>query len=226
MLRLSLGVALILLSGISQAHSGRTNSDGCHNDRKNGGYHCHNGGTSYTPLPRKNSKEQPQALPQASLKYNRKDYPHWIDKDDDCQNERQEVLIKESLIKVKFKRNKGCTVSHGKWLDPFSGKTFTKASDLDIDHLVPLMWAHNHGGYAWTRKQRRAFANDHENLLVVWDKLNSEKGAAGPDAWLPPRKTYHCEYVKKFDEVVRKYKLVYRDAEREFIKKVESTCTK
>jgi hypothetical protein len=23
------------------AHSGGTNSSGCHNDRKNGGYHCH-----------------------------------------------------------------------------------------------------------------------------------------------------------------------------------------
>jgi hypothetical protein len=29
------------------AHSGRTNSQGCHNDRKNGGYHCHNSGTEY-----------------------------------------------------------------------------------------------------------------------------------------------------------------------------------
>lgn len=23
------------------AHSGGTDSNGCHNDRKNGGYHCH-----------------------------------------------------------------------------------------------------------------------------------------------------------------------------------------
>ena len=28
------------------AHSGNTNSNGCHNDNKNGGYHCHNGGAS------------------------------------------------------------------------------------------------------------------------------------------------------------------------------------
>lgn len=27
----------------AQAHSGRTNAQGCHNDRKNGGYHCHGG---------------------------------------------------------------------------------------------------------------------------------------------------------------------------------------
>ena len=29
-----------------QAHGGRTNAEGCHNDRKNGGYHCHNGNAS------------------------------------------------------------------------------------------------------------------------------------------------------------------------------------
>jgi hypothetical protein len=27
------------------AHSGRTNSSGCHNDHKNGGYHCHRSNT-------------------------------------------------------------------------------------------------------------------------------------------------------------------------------------
>ena len=26
---------------IAVAHSGGTNSDGCHNNRKTGGYHCH-----------------------------------------------------------------------------------------------------------------------------------------------------------------------------------------
>ena len=29
----------------AQAHPGRTAADGCHNDRKNGGRHCHGGST-------------------------------------------------------------------------------------------------------------------------------------------------------------------------------------
>lgn len=32
----------------ADAHSGRTNSEGCHNNRKTGGYHCH-GGSSSSP---------------------------------------------------------------------------------------------------------------------------------------------------------------------------------
>lgn len=42
-----LGLAAVLAAapGISDAHGGRTNSEGCHNERATGGYHCH-GGTS------------------------------------------------------------------------------------------------------------------------------------------------------------------------------------
>lgn len=36
---------MLILLNVTFAHSGRTNAEGCHNDRKNGGYHCHNGGT-------------------------------------------------------------------------------------------------------------------------------------------------------------------------------------
>ena len=44
------------------------------------------------------------------LKYNRKDYRHWIDEDRDCQNTRNEVLIQESLDPVTYKSGKGCKV--------------------------------------------------------------------------------------------------------------------
>ena len=32
-----------LCVGPAHAHSGGLNAEGCHNDRKNGGYHCHRG---------------------------------------------------------------------------------------------------------------------------------------------------------------------------------------
>lgn len=34
---------LAALSGPARAHGGGLNAEGCHNDRKNGGYHCHRG---------------------------------------------------------------------------------------------------------------------------------------------------------------------------------------
>lgn len=32
---------LALLASLALAHSGGTDKNGCHHDRKNGGYHCH-----------------------------------------------------------------------------------------------------------------------------------------------------------------------------------------
>ncbi|MBN8223995.1 MAG: excalibur calcium-binding domain-containing protein [Xanthomonadales bacterium] len=32
---------MLYVAGGAWAHSGGLNKDGCHNDRKNGGYHCH-----------------------------------------------------------------------------------------------------------------------------------------------------------------------------------------
>lgn len=48
---LMFGVAIIspLTENPVNAHGGRTNAAGCHNDRKNGGYHCHNSGTITAP---------------------------------------------------------------------------------------------------------------------------------------------------------------------------------
>lgn len=34
-------IVLALAAGSAFAHSGGTDKNGCHHDRKNGGYHCH-----------------------------------------------------------------------------------------------------------------------------------------------------------------------------------------
>ncbi|WP_353407588.1 YHYH domain-containing protein [Pseudoteredinibacter isoporae] len=38
------------------AHGGRLNSQGCHNNRKTGGYHCHRGSSSVKPAPKLKSR--------------------------------------------------------------------------------------------------------------------------------------------------------------------------
>ena len=81
--------------------------------------------------------------------YDRKAWKHWVDVDKDCQNTRHEVLLEESLGPVTFKTSKNCRVVSGSWLGAYSGNVFTDASQLDIDHLVPLKEAHESGGYAW-----------------------------------------------------------------------------
>ena len=116
-------------------------------------------------------------------KYERESYRHWIDEDRDCQNARHEVLIEESLSSVTFKTGKGCKVLSGSWDDPYSGRTITDATKLDIDHMVPLKEAHQSGAANWSRERKRAYANDLDDpdtLIAVDRRLNRQKGAKDP----------------------------------------------
>lgn len=257
--------------GLSWAHSGRTNAEGCHNNRKTGDYHCHNSGNSsrgsssssydsYRPKPYKRptpsyKKSSPpkrtytnrkvysckgvnghltitnepcseeKRTAKSTKSYSRKSWPHWIDADKDCQNTRAEILIRDSIGDVKFKRNRGCNVSWGRWFGPYTGETFTKASDVDIDHIVPLEHAHRTGGGTWSRERKRQFANDPENLLTVDDSTNQAKGSKGPARWKPPRKAYWCEYARRWRRIKGKYGLTISVPEERSIRVMERTCS-
>src|SRR3954452_15958871 len=66
--------------------------------------------------------------------YVRDKFQLWIDADRDCQNTRAEVLVSESKVGT----TGGCTIRTGRWFSYYDRKTWTQASSLDIDHLVPL----------------------------------------------------------------------------------------
>jgi hypothetical protein len=132
--------------------------------------------------------------------YDRKQWKHWIDADGDCQNTRNEVLIRDSVRPVKFRQRadgKQCVVEFGEWVDPYSGETITDPSALDIDHVVPLQLAHFAGAWQWTEERRTKFANDLTDhfLKAVKASLNRSKGAKGPDQWLPPNAASRLDYV-------------------------------
>lgn len=145
--------------------------------------------------------------------YDRALYDHWVDADGDCQNARHELLQELSTGPITL-TSSGCAVARGRWLDPYTGQVFFEARDLDIDHMVPLAWAHAHGASEWTAEQRRAFANDPVNLFAVDAQANRAKGASGPLDWLPPNAAFRCEYVLRFHRVVLTYGLTYSDYER------------
>lgn len=146
------------------------------------------------------------ALADAIPAYHRDAFIHWDDSDGDCQNTRAEILISLSTAATTM-RSTGCSVVHGRWYDPYTDSTFTSARDLDIDHIVPLSFAWDHGAYSWDNETRRAFANDLRNLLPVSASANRSKGDKGPLEWLPPNSEYRCSYVLRFQRITRIYKL-------------------
>lgn len=132
--------------------------------------------------------------------------PSWPDIDGDCINERHELLIETSLKPVKMSEN-GCYVQSGYWQDPYTGEFHTQASDMQIEHLVSLVDAHYSGGYSFSIAKKQKFAIDRDNLRVVYGPVNQDKGGKKPSEWMPPLKSYHCEFAQTYTAVKNKYGL-------------------
>lgn len=162
------------------------------------------------------------------VEYSRSLYPHWIDEDRDCQNTRAEVLIRDDDDGVvEFAETNPCRVVRGIWVDPYTGVTFNDASQLDVDHVVPLKNAHESGAWAWTREKRRAYANYlvYENhLLAVKASENRSKGANGPETYKPPLVSYHCEYARIWIKIKTDWELEVGEDEGVALEEMLATC--
>ncbi len=208
---------LSALPTVVSGHSGGLDAAGGHYNRKTGEYHCHR-----APCVADRAQPDEIAGPYVRL-YERSDWRHWIDEDSDCQDTRAEVLISESLASVQFRNQSTCVVDSGLWIDSYTGVQHSEASEMDIDHIVPLAWAHGHGGDAWNASQKETFANDTENLTVVHASTNRAKGSQGPDDWLPTN-PYRCEYLRTFFSVVKKYDLKFVENENVKIRGQNNNC--
>ncbi|MGQ7299758.1 HNH endonuclease family protein [Marinobacter nauticus] len=138
------------------------------------------------------------------VSYSRSEFGHgWEDEDGDCQNSRAEALISASSTPVVFAGNDQCRVVRGRWISLFTNSVIQNSVEIDIDHVVPLKWAWEHGADQWTRYKREQFANDPRNLLAVESSLNRSKGAKGPESWLPP--SGKCQYLLRFIRILKLY---------------------
>lgn len=152
--------------------------------------------------------------------YDRKLFKHWVDANGNGKNTRAEVLIAESLVSVRFSST-GKTVSTGKWVSLYDGETWTKASDVDIDHVVALAEAWRSGAWKWSAARRQAYAND---LGVAWtlravtDNVNQEKSDDDPTYWLPPLESATCLYLTEWVAVKIRWKLSVDAEERQSIR--------
>lgn len=161
---------------------------------------------------------------QESPSYSRSMFGGWTDEDHDCLNTRHELLLKLSTSTAQTGSNK-CIVSRGRWNDPYTGKIFFEARQMDIDHLVPLKWAWDHGASGWSYERRAAFGNDEANLFAVEASVNRQKGSMGPLDWLPPNQAFHCQYVIRFTRIVKKYDLALSVKENEDMGRLrENVC--
>jgi len=154
--------------------------------------------------------------------YDRDLFPHWITQSGTC-NTRETVLKRDGSGVV---TDSACAATAGSWYSPYDGATWTAASDLDIDHLVPLAEAWDSGASAWTTSRRQAFANDltRPQLLAVTDNVNQAKGDQDPATWMPSRTAYRCTYVRAWVQVKYYYNLSVDTAEKSALTNYLASC--
>jgi len=176
--------------------------------------------------------EEPQ-----KVDYDREEWNHWTSQGSGCWDTRDKVLYDEAVkgsVVLADKNKKtttdlasACSVTSGKWLDPYTGVEITNPKELDIDHMIPLSYAAKHGGQAWSEDKKEQFANDLSNpqhLLAVKLSENRTKGDKGPGSWRPSNTAYQCQYATDWIGISTNYSLSISSADKKALTEMLATC--
>ncbi|MEU2429867.1 HNH endonuclease family protein [Streptomyces sp. NPDC007861] len=158
----------------------------------------------------------------SSSGYSRDLFPHWITQSGAC-NTREVVLKRDGSNVV---QDSSCAATSGSWYSPYDGATWSAASDVDIDHIVPLAEAWRSGASSWSTSSRQAFANDltRPQLIAVTDNVNQSKGDQDPGEWLPSRTAYHCTYARMWVHTKYYWNMTVDSAEKSALQSILNGC--
>jgi hypothetical protein len=128
-------------------------------------------------------------------------------------------LLKRDGDHLRYRGTSKCVVAAMTLDDPYTGRaitwTKTKASTVQIDHVMPLSYDWQMGAARWSKDKRESIANDPLNLLPVDGPSNGSKSDSGPASWLPPNKRIRCSYAVRVAQVSLKYALPVTAADKD-----------
>ncbi len=222
--RILLSIGLLLSPLAALGHGGKIDINGGHYYGRS--YHCHQSGCEMPDtfsIGRARRDGLNTDRRDREKFFNTDDWNFELDYDNDCQSTRQELLILTSRNEVRFTNPRNCVVRTGEWLDEYTGKVFKVAVQVDIDHVIPLMYAHTHGGDRWPPEKKLQFANDPLNLMLVDKGEIKKKRERGPDRYLP-RKEFQCEYAGLWDAIAKNYDLDIETRDKNRIREILDNC--
>ncbi len=187
------------------------------------------GGQSPNAKSARAALEELEVAPVGSMAgYSREEFDHWSSADEFGWDVPQESCDARDAALIRDGKDvqvgESCSVESGKWLDPFTGATFTDPSDIDIDHMVPLANAWRSGASEWDAVERENFANAPDVLLSVEDNANQSKGDKGPEAWKPPNQSEWCDYAARWTLIKSDYALTINPQEKETLTQMLENC--
>ncbi|WP_121747469.1 HNH endonuclease family protein [Streptomyces sp. E2N166] len=157
--------------------------------------------------------------------YDRDEFGYaWMDSADGVPLARNGCDTRNDLLQrdgqdLRFRSGSDCVVVAMTLDDPYTGTTIEwrkrEASEVQIDHVVPLSYSWQMGSSRWAESKREQLANDPLNLLPVQGRANSAKSDSGPASWLPPAKSVRCAYAVRFAQVAVKYELAVTAPDRQ-----------
>ena len=205
-------------------HAGNTDLNGGHYWGQS--YHCHMTGCEMPDTFDFGRRSRDSLLTDYRRRekfFNDDDWSFEEDFDGDCQSTRQEMLILTSRSNVRYTNPRNCVVRTGQWLDEYTGETFEVAVKIEVDHVIPRMYAHTHGGDRWMPEQKLQFSNDPLNIMLVERREIRRKRDRGPSRYLP-RDEFQCEYVNLWNQISEKYNLQLSASDRSTISRIKADC--
>ncbi len=204
--KITLGISFGLVASLTaQAHIEKQyDKNGGHWDDY-GQYHCHLDGCVETSN-RNGFRSRVFSSPRdMELYYLQEDWEYW-QLASGCKTVRTMVLEQTSKVPVTWTNPRQCEIREGLWVDEYTGEEFTRAGALEVDHIIPPMYANATNGYQWDYGKRVAFANDPFNLIPVSRETHRKKRDRGIASW-EPREEFVCEYASTWKQVAEKYDL-------------------
>lgn len=163
--------------------------------------------------------------------YSRDEFgPAWADTDHNGCDTRNDILARDLANETFKPGTNNCVVAGGSLADKYTGATIKfvrgqdTSSDVQIDHIVPLSDAWQKGAQQLSADRRKELANDPLNLMAADGPTNAAKGDKDAATWLPPNRSFRCEYVARQTAVKAKYQLWVTRAERDAIAGVLTGC--
>jgi hypothetical protein len=215
-------ICAVLASASTQAHYEKSSDrNGGHWDNS-GYYHCHEPQCVEAP-----SRFQLRRLGSLSnrdedLYYLQEDWPYWLEIAG-CKTARTVVLENTSKVPVTWTNPRQCEIREGLWVDEYTGEEFTRAGQMEVDHIISPVYANASNGFQWDYNTRAQFANDPYNLIPVARETHRKKRQRSIGRW-QPRTEFQCEYAQSWRDIAEKYDLDLFGQDKSRINKMLDSC--
>lgn len=223
----------IVFASSAQAHGGRQDKHGGHNNRREGNYHFHTG-----PLAGKTFDSKAEALD--ALRRS---------ESGETSAGTESGVATLSVTTVRLHPILGVGIApevrhtpysskdypypasveprivtkQGGIFSPYSMRCFSSIRETDIEHIIARSEAHESGLSLQPAPIRKIFATDIDNLTLAAPSLNRHlKSNKDPGTWMPEHN--RCWYAFKYIEIKKKYGLTMDKVEAAAVLEVYESC--